>query len=110
MTMITRRRAIDRVRAISSARRVEASHTAPATSVDTDHQTAVADAVSAANTIGPALLVLTRREREVVLLTYWHDRTAAQSAQLLNIPVSTLKSRLHAAVTPLRRLLDAELP
>lgn len=108
MTTITRRRAIDRTRAMNSGQNLEARHNRAVATIAADHQTEVTNAVSAAQTIRPALLMLTPREQEVVLLTYWHDQTPAQSAQLLGIPVPTLKSRLHAAITRLRRLLDSD--
>ena len=37
-------------------------------------------------------------QREVLLLTYFHRFTYKEAAEILKIPVGTVKSRLHAAV------------
>lgn len=105
MMTIARRRAIDRVRSLAGASRLQNRHVAdPARSYDTDHQNAVTEAVYAEVMIRHALEALTRTEREALRLTYWDGRTTAEAARLLGIPVQTLKSRVHAATSRLRRL------
>lgn len=47
-------------------------------------------------------------QRTVVLLCYHAGMTHAQAAEILEIPVGTLKSRLHAALERLRALLPVE--
>ena len=64
MTTITRRRAIDRLRAMSSARNLEARHNSAVTTIDSDHQTEVTNAVSAAQTLRRALLTLTHENKK----------------------------------------------
>jgi RNA polymerase sigma-70 factor (ECF subfamily) len=44
--------------------------------------------------------------RAVLVEVYLHDRTAAQAAAVLGIPVGTVKSRLHYALQTLRGNLD----
>jgi RNA polymerase sigma-70 factor (ECF subfamily) len=47
--------------------------------------------------------------RLVVLLCYHAGMTHAQAAEILDLPLGTLKSRLHAALTELRAMLGAEV-
>jgi RNA polymerase sigma-70 factor (ECF subfamily) len=44
--------------------------------------------------------------RAVLVEVYLHDRTAVQAAEVLGIPVGTVKSRLHYALRVLRGNLD----
>lgn len=55
-----------------------------------------------------ALLRLPDDRRLIVLLCYHHDLTHPQAADVLGIPLGTLKSRLHAALTDLREHLREE--
>ena len=105
MTTIARRRAIDRVRNLTGTRKLQTRYALDrASSSDTDHQTTVTNAVAAESVVGRALDMLTSTQREALRLTYWDGRTAAQAAQLLGIPVPTMKSRLHSGITRLRSL------
>jgi RNA polymerase sigma-70 factor (ECF subfamily) len=47
--------------------------------------------------------------RLVVLLCYHAEMTHAQAAEILDVPLGTLKSRLHSALTDLRTMLGAEV-
>ncbi|MHC4220501.1 MAG: RNA polymerase sigma factor [Planctomycetota bacterium] len=49
---------------------------------------------------------LTPAKREIVLLCYHEAMTHDQAAEVLEIPVGTLKSRLHAALGELRECLE----
>ena len=100
--------AIDRVRATNRARRLETRY-APAVPTSDDLQTLVVDKLYSSAVTSPALLALTPKQREALRLTYWDGRTAAEAAALLGIPVPTLKSRIHGAITRLRELLDDQL-
>ena len=46
-------------------------------------------------------------KRESVLLRYHTSMTQEQASEVLQVPVGTLKSRLHSAMEDLRRLLSA---
>jgi RNA polymerase sigma-70 factor, ECF subfamily len=49
-------------------------------------------------------------DRRVVVLLCYHDGlTHEQAAEVLEIPIGTLKSRLHAALTDLRKRMPAEV-
>ncbi|PPA69472.1 hypothetical protein C4B60_16010 [Jeotgalibacillus proteolyticus] len=41
-------------------------------------------------------------ERAVILLFYYHDMTHKQMAEVLDIPIGTVKSRLHRAIQKLK--------
>jgi RNA polymerase sigma-70 factor, ECF subfamily len=51
---------------------------------------------------------LPERQREVLVLRYWHDQSEADVAEILGVPRGTVKSRLHAAVRAARALLQEE--
>jgi RNA polymerase sigma-70 factor (ECF subfamily) len=62
-----------------------------------------------ARTLHEALEQLDPARRAVVLLCYHAEMTHEQAATILEIPLGTLKSRLHAALARLREALCAEL-
>lgn len=47
-------------------------------------------------------------KRTVVLLCYHEGMTHSQAAEILEVPIGTLKSRLHAALTTLRGAMASE--
>ncbi len=47
-------------------------------------------------------------QRAVVLLTYYHDLTQKEAADILGIPVGTVKSRLHHAMKKLKEDLEVD--
>ncbi|PRY32594.1 RNA polymerase sigma factor [Umezawaea tangerina] len=78
------------------------------------HENRVLDQVDAqvrARQLGKALDGLAQRDRDVLLLTGWAGLDSAEVAQALDIPVGTVRSRLHRARRHLRAacpLIDAE--
>lgn len=52
---------------------------------------------------------LAPEHRAIVLLCYHEGTTHAQAAEILDIPIGTLKSRLHTALEELRRRLGSEI-
>lgn len=56
-----------------------------------------------------ALDHLKPEQRLLLLLCYHHDMTLAQAAQVLDIPLGTIKSRLHTALESLRKTLGPSL-
>jgi RNA polymerase sigma factor (sigma-70 family) len=61
------------------------------------------DATSAAHELGPALAALSPGDRDVLLLVAWTELNYAEVALALDIPIGTVRSRLHRA----RRKLQA---
>lgn len=62
-----------------------------------------------ASQVQASLKNLTEKEREVVLLHFYDGMTLVQVADALEIPVGTVKSRLHGALTRLKGLLGGLL-
>jgi RNA polymerase sigma-70 factor, ECF subfamily len=55
------------------------------------------------------LAALPERQRMIVLLRYQEDLGPAEIAELLEMPVNTVKSTLHRSIEELRRLLTRRL-
>ncbi|GLY77525.1 sigma-70 family RNA polymerase sigma factor [Actinoallomurus iriomotensis] len=92
---------VDRFRA-RRARPAEVAADAAAAPSAEDHAGAVVDSVVVARALsrlGPA-------HREVLSVVYFADRTAAEAAVLLDLPVGTVKSRVHHALRRLRLHID----
>jgi len=51
---------------------------------------------------------LSPEQRAVLVLTYFLDLPLAESAATLNVPLGTMKSRLHRATQALRAVLEAD--
>jgi RNA polymerase sigma-70 factor (ECF subfamily) len=69
-----------------------------------DHSDQVVDSVLVAR----ALAVLTSEQHAVIQQVYFADRTCAEAAVVLGIPVGTVKSRLYHALRNLRAVLDEQ--
>jgi RNA polymerase sigma-70 factor (ECF subfamily) len=88
------------------ARPVEVEETATTyhTPVATDHSLDVARSLYTAQ----ALARLQPAHRAVLYLVYYQDRTCAQAAAALGVPVGTVKSRLYYALRHLRAALEQD--
>ena len=51
-----------------------------------------------------ALMALPPKERQVILLAFYHEMAYREISELLGIPLGTVKSRIHCGVTRLRRI------
>ncbi|MET8282965.1 RNA polymerase sigma factor [Micromonospora sp. NPDC005174] len=79
---------------------------------DEDLADRVADATSAHTWRKPlveALAKLSRRERDVLLMVAWADLTYEEAARALEIPLGTVRSRLHRARQKIRRHLPDDI-
>ncbi|MFQ5805551.1 MAG: RNA polymerase sigma factor [Phycisphaerae bacterium] len=61
-----------------------------------------------ASRVRQAIARLSAEKRTALLLCYHVDMTHEEAAEILEIPLGTLKSRLHAALQELRERLSAE--
>ena len=57
--------------------------------------------------VARALSALTPKQRAVIVLRYFEDRSERDVADLLGVSVGTVKSQTHAALTKLRSILPA---
>ena len=105
MTMIARRRAVDRVRSVTCALALErrwSEHNETLLTLDGwDEVTARLDARQIRHT----LTALTTVQREALTMVYLEQRTMAEVARLLGVPLATVKSRCRDGLTRLRALL-----
>ncbi len=60
--------------------------------------------------IRKAIALLPEPQQMVFVLAHLEGLKYAEIAQILQVPCGTVKSRMHAAVTTLRRLLEEEMP
>lgn len=58
--------------------------------------------------IQQAIAQLPEKQRAVILLAYYEDLPQQAIAQILNIPVGTVKSRLHQAMKALKNQLEGD--
>jgi RNA polymerase sigma-70 factor, ECF subfamily len=98
---VTRRLAIDRWRS-RTARPREVTDTPLLYVGVPDH----AEASLSRIMVRQALAGLTPKYRAAVVEVFLHGRSAKEAAAALDIPVGTLKSRLHTALRVLRRALS----
>jgi RNA polymerase sigma-70 factor (ECF subfamily) len=95
--------AVDKIRA-RKARPDEVEESAAAPGRYDDHAAAVVDSVFVAR----ALNRLSPAHREILRVVYFADRTAAQAAEILRLPIGTVKSRTYHALRRLKVCLDEE--
>lgn len=97
--------------AINAARDARARAARLVNAPDVSHED-VSEVADTADRVGPlrtAVDQLSDDQRLVVLLCYHRSLTHPQAAEVLGIPLGTLKSRLHAALTALRAALAQEV-
>lgn len=103
LVTVARRIVIDRHRA-QQARPIETAPPEP-------DGVAVADPtahVATALTVRAALRELSPSHREILLETYFRERTTQEAAQALGLPAGTVKSRVYYALRELRDRLTEE--
>ncbi|MBL8116520.1 MAG: RNA polymerase sigma factor [Anaerolineae bacterium] len=66
---------------------------------------AIVEAAAQEDEVWDALSLLSPERRAVIVLRFYLDRSEIEIADALDIPVGTVKSRLHAAKRQLRNLL-----
>jgi RNA polymerase sigma-70 factor (ECF subfamily) len=83
-----------------AAARLEGNEATDAWSLETESESVAV--------VRTALQSIPAPQRQVVLLSYYHDLTWQEIANTLGIPLGTVKSRMHGALTRLRGLLVTE--
>lgn len=69
-----------------------------------------AEAAESDRAVWQAVQALTPEQRAVVAMRYYLGLSEGEMAASLNVPTGTIKSRLHAARSALRKLLTVRLP
>ena len=59
-------------------------------------------------TVREAILKVPEEQRAVLILSYYHDMQQKEIAEVLDIPVGTVKSRLHNGIKKLKQLLEVD--
>jgi len=107
LTTVAHNVMVDRIR-YKRARPTEVNESlaAPSLMITADHSSDVANSIYLANVVAR----LPRTQREALYLVYCQDRTCAEAARILDVPVGTVKSRLHYALRNLRTTLVCDPP
>jgi RNA polymerase sigma-70 factor, ECF subfamily len=92
---------VDRIRA-RNARPTEVDEAAAPVGACEDHAAMVVDSVF----VSAALARLTPAQRDVIREVYLADRTVADAASVLGLPLGTAKSRVHHGLRQLRRHVE----
>ncbi len=69
------------------------------------NEQALERSLDVAEILHPALQTLSDPERQVILLSYYHDLTYREIADTLGIPLGTVKSRMYCGVMRLKKIL-----
>ena len=104
--MIARRRTIDRVRSVTADASRERRIAAVSVAWDQVSE-AVEDGLDRED-LRRNLGRLSDQQRQAIVAVFNEGHTIAEAAQILNIPAGTVKSRIRAAVTSLRRSMRTE--
>ncbi len=107
MTTMARRRAIDRVRTVQAAVVRESRYTAGQHVRDIDDVwERVSDRIDA-EAVRSAVLNLSPKQRQAVVMAYLEGRTAVDIASAIDVAVGTVKTRTRDGLTNLRAQLGA---
>ncbi|MFC4768669.1 RNA polymerase sigma factor [Effusibacillus consociatus] len=60
-----------------------------------------------ADTVRLGLDTLKPEQQTILKMTYWEGHSLSEVADILNLPIGTVKSRLHAALKTLRTLMQS---
>jgi RNA polymerase sigma-70 factor (ECF subfamily) len=104
--MIARRRAIDRVRSVTADASRERRVAAVSVAWDQVSE-AVEDGLDREN-LRRNLGRLSDPQRQAIMAVFDEGHTIAEAALILNVPAGTVKSRIRAAVTNLRRSMRTD--
>ncbi len=101
LTRVAHNIAVDKIRA-RKARPAEVEETAAEPRAMDDHASSVVEALF----VSGVLDRLSPAHRETIREVYFADHTAAQAAEVLGLPVGTVKSRIYHALPRLRACLE----
>jgi RNA polymerase sigma-70 factor, ECF subfamily len=110
MTTVAHRRAVDRVRSVSSEVARDDRYAAATADRAVDGVWMGVEQRLDAAMVRKGMASLTAIQREAITLAYFGGYSQSQVAQLLNLPLGTVKTRIRDGLIGLRNALGAELP
>jgi RNA polymerase sigma-70 factor, ECF subfamily len=108
MTTLAHRRAVDRVRSVSSEVAREERYAVQAGEREVDHAWAGVEQKLDVERVRKGMASLTEIQREALTLAYFGGYTQSQVAQLLKLPLGTVKTRIRDGLIGLRDALGVE--
>jgi RNA polymerase sigma-70 factor, ECF subfamily len=105
LVTMARRRAVDRVRSVQAAVDRDAAAGAQALERDVDVVSETVEARLEQQQVRRCLGALTELQREAVSLAFYAGHTYREVAQLLGVPIGTIKTRLRDGLLRLRDCL-----
>jgi RNA polymerase sigma-70 factor, ECF subfamily len=105
---VAHRRAVDRVRAVDAASRRDLAASVRDNAAAYDEVAETVEGKLDAERVRSALTALTERQREAVCLAYYGGYTHAQLADLLGLPLGTVKARVRDGLLRLRDILEGQ--
>ncbi len=102
MTTMAHRRAVDRVRSVSSEAARDERYAAATADPAVDDVWAGVEERLDAERVRKGLASLTAIQREAITLAYFGGYSQSQVAQLLNLPLGTVKTRIRDGLLGLR--------
>jgi RNA polymerase sigma-70 factor (ECF subfamily) len=103
---IARRRAIDRVRSVATARDYDERFARLDTGRSGESVEEAVQRHAEHEQVRDAVGELSEQNREMLRQIYWHGLSYRDLALRLDIPLGTLKTRMHQALKRLRRTMD----
>lgn len=103
---IAHRRAVDRVRSVERSTQRDQRHAQGEFEVDAPDVSDVVVARDEGGRVRRALALLPEAQRTALALAYYDGRTQREVAELLNVPLGTVKTRMRDALKKLRTHLD----
>jgi RNA polymerase sigma-70 factor (ECF subfamily) len=110
LTMIAHRRAVDRIRSVSTAKARDHRYAAYSLDRDVDLVWDGVVARAEAAQVRAALTELTAVQREALTLAYFGGHTQTQVAVLLRLPLGTVKTRIRDGLSALRATFARNAP
>jgi RNA polymerase sigma-70 factor, ECF subfamily len=105
MTTMAHRRAVDRVRSVSSEAARDERYAAATADRAVDDVWADVEQRLDAERVRKGMALLTAIQREALTLAYFGGYSQSQVAQLLNLPLGTVKTRIRDGLIGLRHAL-----
>jgi len=103
---IAHRRAVDRVRSVERSTARDQRHAAATAETTVPDVSDIVVARDEGSRVREALAALPEKQRTALALAYYDGRTQREVAEMLNLPLGTVKTRMRDALRKLRTYLD----